>query len=333
MPQLHSTRAPAQARPAGAPARPQAVSDLPLPIGDGSPRAFDLRFDDFCDYAETARGLSGATIRAYRDAFRNFRKFLLQSGSPLSLAVFAIDEWVRWNRRRGLGVVSTNSYWRALRAFFTDLDRRDGIPSPFVGVRPPPLPSRLPKALEPAACRRVLAAAEGLDWPSTFARARAVAIVSTFLYAGLRRGELLHLTNSDVNLRDGLILVRDGKGRGGGKDRVVYLPPQLASALQIYVRERDRRRIDSAGFFCTHTGTPISLSTLRRIHTRIQRAAGLKTSIHSYRHSYVSGLLRSGIGVHVARELAGHSSLSTTLGYLRVFDGDKRREVRKLSFD
>jgi site-specific recombinase XerD len=43
-------------------------------------------------------------------------------------------------------------------------------------------------------------------------------------------------------------------------------------------------------------------------------------------------LLRSGVPLHVARELAGHTSITTTAGYLRVWDEDKRDQIRKVSF-
>jgi len=43
-------------------------------------------------------------------------------------------------------------------------------------------------------------------------------------------------------------------------------------------------------------------------------------------------LLSSGVPLHVAQQLAGHTKLTTTAGYLRVFDEDKRREIEKVSY-
>jgi site-specific recombinase XerD len=46
----------------------------------------------------------------------------------------------------------------------------------------------------------------------------------------------------------------------------------------------------------------------------------------------VTQLLRTGIPLHTVSALAGHSQITTTAGYLRVFDEDKTEAVRKLSF-
>ena len=71
---------------------------------------------------------------------------------------------------------------------------------------------------------------------------------------------------------------------------------------------------------------------LRRIHKAVRRASGIAFSLHGLRHSFVTMLLRSGVPLHVARELAGHTSITTTAGYLRVWDEDKRDQIRKVSF-
>lgn len=281
----------------------------------------------------TALGHSTATLHGYRHAYRDFRRFVTQTGQPLPAAFLDVEGWVRFNRRRGLGPVTVNTYWRQLRPFFADLERHEGLESPFRRLRPPAVPSRIAKALKPADCRRILEAAESFPWGSRFQRARAVAIVATLLYAGLRRGELLRLTYADVNLDDGTIRILRGKGRGGGKDRVAYVAPELRRILEDYLRERRRRGFVGPGFFSSErSGQGISLATLRRIHQAVRRASGVPFSIHGLRHSFVTMLLRSGVPLHVARDLAGHSSIATTAGYLRVWDDDKRREIRKVSF-
>ena len=52
--------------------------------------------------------------------------------------------------------------------------------------------------------------------------------------------------------------------------------------------------------------------------------------MHSLRHSFVTMLLKNGVPLHVASELAGHNDIATTAGYLRVFDEDKRGEIKRL---
>ena len=295
--------------------------------------SWDRRFRDFCDYAVTALGHSAATLHGYRHAYRDFRRYVEESGAPLPDAFLDVEGWVRRNRRRGLGPVTVNTYWRQLRPFFNDLERRDGVENPFRRMKAPSQPSRIAKAFKPADCRKILAAAESFPWPTSFQRTRAVAVIATILYAGLRRGELLRLTYGDVSLDDGTIRIIRGKGRGGGKDRTAYIAPELRRILEEYVRERRKRNIVGPGFFSSErTGQGISLATLRRIHKAVRRASGIAFSLHGLRHSFVTMLLRSGVPLHVARELAGHTSITTTAGYLRVWDEDKRDQIRKVSF-
>ncbi len=75
------------------------------------------------------------------------------------------------------------------------------------------------------------------------------AIIAIALYAGLRRAEVLHLRYLDVDLEQGLIRVDRGKGRGGGKDRVLPIGPELRSVLDDYLRDEQsvtgpRQRIE-----------------------------------------------------------------------------------------
>ena len=295
----------------------------------------DARFSSFLDYVSTVRSHSAWSARWYVCGYQNFRRYLVDGlGLPpegFQQRVFGIESWVHWNRSRGLGPVATNTYWRAVRRFFGDLEERDQVQNPFGGVKAPPLPRRNPKAHAPAECRRILAAAENYPWPTRFEAVRAVALLGTVLYAGLRKSELLRLEWRDVDLVAGTILVVRGKGRYGGKDRTTYIPAELKAILRGYIDERNRHRITCPEFFASvQRRAGIRQGTLKRLVQLVRPAAGVRFSLHTLRHSYVTWLLRSGVPIHVAQDLAGHASVVTTSVYLRVFDEDKRAAVEKL---
>jgi site-specific recombinase XerD len=297
---------------------PGPVADSAFTIDD-----FDRRYADFAAYAEHSLGHSAATLRGYRDAYRNFRRYLLEGTRPLAEKFFDIPDWVGWNARRGLGRITTNTYWRQLRSFFADLEKRDSVYNPFHSLRPPKLPDQQPKAFRPEDCSRILATAENIPWPNAFERRRAVAVLGTIIYAGLRRGELLHLAFTDVDLATRTIRIRAGKGTGGGKDRTAYFGRELHAIFTLYLLERRKLRIEGPGFFASsRSGQAISMSVLRRLHGRVRRASGIPFSLHSLRHSFVTMMLSAGVPVHVAQALAGHTKLTTTAAYLRVFDED-----------
>jgi site-specific recombinase XerD len=245
--------------------------------------------------------------------------------------MYGIDEWVAWNRRRGLSAVSTSTFWRSLRPFMKYLVRQDGIQNPFDGTRMPPIPKLLPKAKRPSECRHILDSARNYPWRTPFQRARAVAIFGLLIYAGLRRNEVTSLRFLDVNLDAGTVLVQKGKGRFGGKDRVAYMNDALRLILREYIRERQQRGYTAPAFLIsTKTGQGLSVGQMIRIVKSVRAASGIRFSIHSLRHSFVTLLLQSGVPIHIAKELAGHTSIQTTAGYLQVWDEEKRTHIQRL---
>src|SRR5258706_7813871 len=276
----------------------------------------DLRFEDWIDYARTGLGHSAATRRWYRCAYQNFRAYLIERGAVLGADIrrdlFAIAEWVRWNREKKRTPVTIVNYYRGLEAFFRDLENRDGIPSPFRAERPPRAQKRLPKARTPDECRRILDTARNVPWKNTFERARAVTMLGCMIYAELRKGEVLRLRFEHVNLGDGTLLIERGKGRFGGKDRMAYMPNELALVLREYVRDRSGLRLETPEFFCGLKNRGLAEVTLRRIGRPVSLASGVPFSMHSLRHSFVPMLLKSGVPLPVASELAGHNNIATT---------------------
>ena len=301
----------------------------------------DARFADFLDHAELVLGHSPDSRRGYKGTYANFRRYLRsRANAPLATRLCDIEGWISWNRKRdgkkALSSVTLNTYYRQLRPFFRDLEHRDGIPNPFDTVPPPKLPKgRLPKAKSFAECQQILATAEHHDWPSTFERWRAVAIFALFLYAGLRKGEVLRLKFGHVDPREGTLFIENSKGE---KDRVVRIAPELRTILLRYISERRLRFPDGekppgpAFITSPKTRQGISEMTLRRLVAIVRRASGVNFSMHSLRHSFITTLLNNGTPIHVAQHLAGHAKITTTAGYLALTDADTRREIQKVSF-
>jgi len=310
--------------------------------GDSRPENEELvrqvvsRFDLFLDYALHVLNQSPMTVRWYRDAMRNYVKFLrLGLALPTAqfqLRIYDIDGWVRWNiHDRKLSPISMNNYWRAVKLFWNDVAARDGVQHPFEGKKAPAKPQRVPKAHTPDECRRILTAADNYPWETGFHRARALAILGTALLAGLRKSELLSLEVRDIDVNAGTIRVRHGKGRDGGKERVAYMPDELRRLLTAYNTARGAAQLVCPEYFASiKYRRGIRQDTLKRIVTYVRAASGVKFTMHTLRHSFVSWLVRSGVPLPVASELAGHTMIETTMNYIRVFDTDKRAAVGRL---
>jgi integrase/recombinase XerD len=293
------------------------------------------RFEEFVDFAR-GENQSEMTVRWYRDGFRNYVKFL-RAGLHLppeqfQTRVYDVVGWTHWNlRERALSAISTNGYWRSVKLFWNDVAARDGVQHPFEGKKPPALGERLPKAHAPEDCRRILLAAEHYPWETSFHRARAMAVIGVALLAGLRRSEILGLMKEDVRIEEGTIFIRHGKGRGGGKQRTAYMTDELRVILRRYEAERSAAHLTCPEYFASiKYRRGIKLDTVIRIVRYVRAASGVKLTLHTLRHSYVSWLIRSGVPVPVASELAGHTAIETTMQYVRVFDTEKQAAVKKL---
>ena len=115
----------------------------------------------------------------------------------------------------------------------------------------------------------------------------AVAAVLLGGHAGLRRGEMVALEWSDVDLKRGLLTVRRGEWEGevispkGGRSRVIPMSEALKKALS------DIRHLRGNRVFFQRDGSAVDETTLRSWMERAQRQAGLginKGQIHILRH-------------------------------------------------
>jgi integrase len=136
---------------------------------------------------------------------------------------------------------------------------------------------------------------------------------------GLRIGEALRLDQADVNVTDGLLVIRRSKF---GKSRQVPLQPSAMDALERY--QHRRRQLyphpASDSLFVSLRGTRVIYAsvwkTFRRLceQARIGEGAPITPTLHDFRHSFAVHTLLDWYcaGVDVQSRLAW---LSTYLGH------------------
>lgn len=104
---------------------------------------------------------------------------------------------------------------------------------------------------------------------------------------GLRLGEAIALSRSDVDLDGGIITVRHAKLR---RERLVPLHPSAIDALGDYTRVRDRLAPTGPAFFVSTGGARLTLAAVDHTFTKLVTAAGLSTGavtprVHELRHA------------------------------------------------
>ena len=210
-----------------------------------------------------------------------------------------------------------SAYLQTVRGFFGFLERTGRVlqsPAGELTVRvPAALPRRIPSA---ARAERLMSAPRA----SSDAGLRDRAILETLYGTAVRRSECARLDVSDVDLQQGLLLVRNGKGR---TDRLLPIPARAAAALDRYLREvRPRLAVKPAesALFLTAWGgrrlSGVSLAAIVRKHGQAIGVPGLHP--HALRHACATHLLRRGADVRHVQELLGHRNIKTTAIYTRV---------------
>jgi integrase/recombinase XerD len=229
--------------------------------------------------------------------------------------------------RRGtpLAPASRSSALSTMRRFFTFLASRGHMLRDPAQAIPLPKGARLPRQiLSERQARRLVAAPS----PASRIGKRDRAILETVYGTGIRLGEAARAELPDLDIREGVLLVRCGKGK---KDRVVPVEGRAALALANYLaysRPALVKRADPALFVSRHGGR-LSLVGLRAVVRRHGRTIGVPVSPHALRHTCATHLLRGGADIRHIQQLLGHRCVSTTALYARVTTDDLRRVLAR----
>lgn len=134
---------------------------------------------------------------------------------------------------------------------------------------------------------------------------RLYAIVTLLSYSGLRISEALNVKLSDLSLEARELIVRNGKGK---KQRIVYLNTKIINAIKEYLKERGA---EGEYLFPSRESDKVDRSVINKSFKRYSN----KITPHKLRHFFCTNALENGFAVHEVANLAGHSSIQTTLIY------------------
>ena len=143
------------------------------------------------------------------------------------------------------------------------------------------------------------------------------------LCSGLRRGELLALLWTDLDVKKRTINVTKSMQRINGElkvrppktensNRVVVVPQR---AVDLLVCERERHPDSAFMFPSPVTGNMYDPDAMGRIHKKLLRAAGLDKTIrfHDLRHTFSTVMIQNGVDAKTLSNMLGHYSAAFTL--------------------
>ena len=213
----------------------------------------------------------------------------------------------------------------------------------------------VPKTALPKEERRALTSEEQ-KWVKEFShRAQLPAMIA--MLCGLRRGEISALTWSDIDFDNKTITVSKSydfkhnqvklpKTKSG--IRVVPIPDELIAFLRplkgksadLVVKNTQGRRLTECGWDKLWTAYMNDLNMKygdigdwkRTRHSQRPPMAIEQFTMHCLRHTYATILYDAGVDVMTAKELLGHSDVSTTMGiYTHLSAENKQYNIDKLN--
>ncbi|HEX3625922.1 MAG TPA: tyrosine-type recombinase/integrase [Verrucomicrobiae bacterium] len=282
----------------------------------------------FYEHSIHIKGHSRHTIRRCQHAINYYAKFsgatVIEAVTGASVREMLLDGRVRRGWKPGTFIAMHKS----LAAFFRWCVERGHMPAnPVDGIELPRLEKRLPSRLRKQDAMKLLEVAANYPYRHVFLARRNHAIFATFVYAGLRRSELLSLRVTDVDLENMTIFVNRGKG---AKDRIVPICSQLALALKRYLIERKRLGKTCPEFFASFIkDMRFTVDGMNVLISKMRKATGIKFSSHRLRHTFATLMLEGGCDIYSLSRMMGHSDIKTTTIYLSASAEHLRSQILK----
>jgi integrase/recombinase XerD len=246
------------------------------------------------------RGFSPQTMRHYLTHLRLLEKHYAKP-APL-ISANELKEYLLYRVKSGISYSNINISCNAFKLFFNKVLQCNW--SDDVIIRP--------KRLKKFPC--VLSRQEILAIIDQVGYLKHKAILLTTYSSGLRISETLNLRVSDIDSKQMLIRVVQGKG---GKDRFSILSQENLRVLREYWK---LFRPDDFLFPRYIKGKPLSARHIQQIFQEAKAKAGIlkPATVHSLRHSFATHLLDRGTDLRTIQVLLGHSDISTTALYLHL---------------
>jgi integrase/recombinase XerD len=210
---------------------------------------------------------------------------------------------------------STARWLSTLKGFYRQAILQQRIDNdPTAQIDHPKLGRDLPGTISPAQVEALLEAPD-VETPIGL---RDRAMLEILYASGLRVTELVTLTRTNVNQRQGVIRVI-GKG---DKERLVPTGEAALQWLERYLLEARPVLLPQGGavLFPSRLGRPMTRQTFWHAIKRYALMAGIaqKVSPHTLRHAFATHLVDNGADLRAVQMMLGHADLSTTQIYTHV---------------
>ena len=298
----------------------------------------------FGTYLPTAKGLSPATIKSYKTAFRVLLEFMysekgINAGEIRfeTLTSDIISEFLDWlETKRKCSVSTRNHRLSVLNAFSEYAQNRDFEAASVFRANLLRIPQK--KGMP---TKRSYLTREEIKLLLSFPNAKTAigkrdCALLCFMYAsGARAREVCELTVGDVTFSTNKATVKLlGKGR---KVRKISIPADAAAILKGYIEYRKIQDKYDRHIFSSQTHEKMTVSCIEEIFFKYVEKGRAEYPghfreksypPHSMRHTTATHMLEAGVPLIVVKNFLGHSSIQTTQIYAEISQRTADRELK-----
>lgn len=272
-------------------------------------------FDQFIQEKE-ASGLSAASLRSYKVSWKLFSDYIpLESDWPQE----TIYHYINHLKNNEVSVASINHYLRDLRTFSNWLEKR--------GINGVEIHEVKAQEIEPKffSDEDIAVLLEKPTQRDTFAEWRTYAVISFILATGARTSTVINIRVEDVDFTEKTIRFEHTKNR---KAQTTPLSPALETVLREYLK-----MFALTEYLFPNIGDEqLTPNALRHAFTRYCQERGIEQhNLHGLRHSFARSFIRNGGNTLALKHLLGHSTISMTDRYVRLYGMDLRQGYEDLS--
>lgn len=295
-------------------------------------------------YLPTAKGLSPATIKSYKTAFRVLLEFMYsEKGINVSEIRFddltsdIISEFLEWlEAERKCSISTRNHRLSVLNAFSEYAQNRDFEAASVFRASLLKIPHK--KGI-PA--KRSFFTRDEIKLLLSFPNTRTAIgkrdrALLCFMYAsGARAQEVCDLTVGDVTFFPNKATVKLlGKGQ---KTRAISIPADAAAILKGYIDYRKMQDKFDRHIFSSQAHEKMTVSCIEEIFFKYIEKGKAEYSKHfreksytphSMRHTTATHMLEAGVPLIVVKNFLGHVSIQTTQIYAEISQRTADRELK-----
>ena len=290
----------------------------------------ELWTDSFLEYLGAERNYSLAPIESYAKDLSMFQAFLeglTPDASWTAVEANDVREWVIYLLdEQKMSAASVNRKLSALRTFYKYLRRVGRVNiNPMEKVIAPRKKRPLPYFVRESEMDKLL---EMTAEDRSFKGIRDRLILMMFYETGIRRAELLGMTDASVDMVAKQIKVTGKRN----KQRIVPFGEELENEIETYRAAREELLGEKhfPALFVTEKGAAMSETLISRIvKGNLSKVTTIKKrSPHVLRHSFATAMLNNHADLTSIQKLLGHESVATTEVYTHVSFEELKNEYK-----